>query len=84
MAHAVEDAVAQDAGIVDHAVDAAEILHGRLDHALGAGRIGFRQMQWTTAGYRGLRISGLAAPAPADDAQHDGVAPAERLSETQR
>jgi hypothetical protein len=51
---------------------------------LGAGQIGFRQMQWTTAGYRELRIRGLAAPAPADDAQRDGVAPAGRLSDTQR
>jgi len=51
---------------------------------LGDGRIGFRQMQWTTAGYRALRIRGLAAPAPADDTQRDGVAPAGRLSDTQR
>ena len=40
VAHAVEDAVAQDAGVVDHAIDAAEILDRSLDHALGAGGIG--------------------------------------------
>ena len=40
MAHAMEDAVAQDAGIVDDAVDPAEVLDRGLDHALGAGRIG--------------------------------------------
>ena len=39
-AHAVEDAVAQDAGVVDHAVDAAEVVDRRLDDALGALRIG--------------------------------------------
>jgi hypothetical protein len=50
---------------------------------LGAGRIGFRQMQWTTAGYRGLCIRELAA-ATSGDAQRDGVAPAGRLSDTQR
>jgi hypothetical protein len=36
-------------------------------------------MQWTTAGYRGLRIRGLAAPALAD-AHRDGAASTERLS----
>src|SRR5262249_22017932 len=39
-AHAMEDAVAQDAGIVDHAVDAAEGVDRRLDDALGPLRIG--------------------------------------------
>ena len=39
-AHAVEDAVAQDAGVVDHAVDAAEVVDRRLDDALGALRVG--------------------------------------------
>src|SRR5262249_56218540 len=37
--HAVENAVAQDAGVVDDAVDAAEVLERGPDHALGAGRI---------------------------------------------
>ena len=39
-AHAMEDAVAQDAGVVDDAVDAAEVVDRRLDDAFGAGRIG--------------------------------------------
>src|SRR6185437_1295152 len=38
--HAVEDAVAQDAGIVDDAIDAAEGIERGLDDALGAGRLG--------------------------------------------
>ena len=49
---------------------------------LGDGRIGFRQMQWTTAGYRGLRIRGLVAPAPTG--AESATVPAERLSDTQR
>ena len=40
MRHAMEDAVAQDAGVVDDAIDAAELLDRGLDHTFGAGRIG--------------------------------------------
>ena len=40
VAHAMEDAVAQDARIIDHAVDLAEVLDRGLDHALRARRIG--------------------------------------------
>ncbi len=39
-AHAVKDAIAQDAGVVDHAIDAPECLHGGLDDALGRRRVG--------------------------------------------
>src|SRR5688572_7869833 len=39
-AHAVEDAVAQNAGVVHDAVDAAEVVDGRLDDALRALRVG--------------------------------------------
>jgi hypothetical protein len=34
--HLVEDGIAQYAGIVDHAIDAAEGVDGSLDHAMGA------------------------------------------------
>ena len=39
-AHAVEDTVTQDAGVVHHTVDAAEVIDGRLDNALGSLRLG--------------------------------------------
>src|SRR5260370_27302235 len=40
MRHAMKDAVAQDAGVVDDAVDTAEGLERGADDALGAGRVG--------------------------------------------
>ena len=36
----MEDAVAQNAGVVDHAVDAAEVVDGRLDDPFRALRVG--------------------------------------------
>ncbi|MNG14769.1 hypothetical protein D3C84_985490 [compost metagenome] len=41
-AHPVEDHVAQVSGIVDHDVDAAEVLAGGVDHGLSLGEIGDR------------------------------------------
>src|SRR5690348_16390023 len=38
--HAVEDAVPQDAGVIDDAVDAAKVVDRRLDDAFGSLRIG--------------------------------------------
>jgi hypothetical protein len=75
----------KDGGHVQLLVDGRVVIDFKDDGrqygpVLGGGRIGFRQMQWTTAGYRGLRIRGLVAPALADDAHRDGAAPAERLS----
>jgi hypothetical protein len=82
-AHAVR--LIKDGGHVQLLVDGRVVIDFKDDGrhygpVLGGGRIGFRQMQWTTAGYRGLRIRGLVAPALADDAHRDGAAPAERLS----
>jgi hypothetical protein len=39
-AHAVENAVAQNAGIVDQDVDAAESIERRPDNFVGIGRLG--------------------------------------------
>ena len=80
--HAVR--LIKDGGHVQLLVDGRVVIDFKDDGrqygpVLGGGRIGFRQMQWTTAGYRGLRIRSLVAPA-LDDAHRDGAASAERLS----
>jgi hypothetical protein len=41
VAHLVKEAVAQDSGIVHDCVDAAEFLHGGLDHGPGRVRVGY-------------------------------------------
>ena len=64
-AHAVKDAVAQDAGVVDDAVDAAEVVDRRLDDALGAAAGRQRCRRWPPPRRRPSLISSTTSCAGA-------------------
>ena len=70
VAHLVEIAVAQDSRIVHHRVDAAELLHGGLDHGTGVVRLGYA----TTIG-DGVTAGGL-------DFVHDRLSGGDSLADT--